>query len=62
MEKTFFDAEFLKSRTRSILCPSCEKEFNIELDQTEAVCEECGENFAIEFATEDFVWHPSQEY
>jgi len=64
MEKTFFDDEFVKN-IRTVLCPSCNKEFTIGLEDTEIFCDDCGEFFDVELIEsypEDFVWHPSEEY
>ena len=62
MQRTFFDDELVKTRAKIVLCPSCDNEFKIDLEQIETVCEECGEFFSINPASEEFVWHPSEEY
>ncbi|MFH1444962.1 MAG: hypothetical protein ABIF08_00605 [Nanoarchaeota archaeon] len=63
MENTFFDEEFSVAKYLA-LCPKCNTKFNVDLDNTEIVCE-CGEEFCVEpivSFTEDFVWHPSILY
>jgi protein-arginine kinase activator protein McsA len=62
MDIIFFNDEFNK---KIVLCPNCKKEFQAGIDDTEFFCEECGENFEVEQLnsfSEDFVWHPSEEY
>jgi len=63
MEKSFFDDEIIKNNRKLVLCPSCKNEFSINLEDTEAFCDECGESFTLlNESPEEFIWHPSQEY
>lgn len=63
MEETFFDDEFVKN-SKTVSCPSCKKQFKIDLNNSEVFCNECGECFEVELNefSEDFVWHPTQKY
>lgn len=63
MQKAFF-VENLKN-TKLISCPNCKKELEVDVNETEFFCEDCGENFELEIMgmfSEDFVWHPSEKY
>jgi len=62
MQRAFFDEELLKNRARIVLCPTCDNEFRIDLEETEVNCEECGESILVDIAPEEFVWHPSENY
>jgi hypothetical protein len=61
MQKSFF--EELKN-TKLISCPNHAKEVEAGMEETECICEDCGENFDAEqnIFSEDFVWHPSERY
>jgi predicted amidophosphoribosyltransferase len=60
MEKTFFDENVLKN-FKTVLCPNCKKEIEVDSEDIEIICDECG--CSIEQApSEDFVWHPSERY
>ncbi len=64
MEKIFFNEKLIKS-TRLTTCPSCDTESRIDVKETEAICEDCGECFSMDFEgsyPEEFVWHPSENY
>jgi predicted amidophosphoribosyltransferase len=62
MQKTSFVDSF--KNTKIISCPKCKKEIEVEPEDSEFFCEECGENFETEqnIFSEDFVWHPSEKY
>jgi transcription initiation factor IIE alpha subunit len=63
MIKTLF-VDNLKN-TKMISCPKCKKEIEVNMEDSEFFCEECGESFGLESAnifSEDFVWHPSEKY
>lgn len=62
MQRAFFDKELIENRARIVLCPSCNNKLDIDLEETEIVCEECETTFDVEASTEEFVWHPSQDY
>lgn len=60
MEKTFFDDKFVKN-FKTVLCPNCKKEIEVDSEDIEIICDECG--CSIEQPpSEDFVWHPSERY
>lgn len=63
MQKNFFDENILKN-TKIISCPNCKKEIEVNIEDNEIVCEECGESFEFEMniSSEDFVWHPSERF
>lgn len=62
MDNKFFSDDFVK-KSRLILCPGCDHEFTVPLEEEEAVCEDCGEEFFLEEEyTEDFIWHPEKKY
>ena len=62
MQKTSFVDSFKNTKITS--CPKCKKEIEIEPEDSEFFCEECGESFELEqnIFSEDFVWHPSEKY
>jgi predicted amidophosphoribosyltransferase len=64
MEQSSFDKNFLKN-IRPVLCPKCNNEFEVNANEVEAVCEECGEciqtNFG-DYSREEFVWHPKRYF
>jgi len=63
MQKNFFD-ECLKA-TKTISCPKCKKEIEVNVEDNEIFCEECGETFETEQLnpfSEDFVWLPSEKF
>lgn len=64
MEKVFFDDKLMKS-SRLTTCPSCDSESRVAVEEQESVCEDCGEQFLLDFEgsyPEEFVWHPGQKF
>lgn len=63
MEKSFLDEDFLKN-TRLVLCPKCEKDIKIDINDEMVLCDECGEEIVINNLEmpEDFLWHPKRKY
>jgi len=64
MESTFFDEELVKNSKKVVVCPHCNREFKIALNDTEVFCE-CGEKIdsdIISLESDEFVWHPSGIY
>jgi hypothetical protein len=61
MQKSFFDE--LKN-TNLISCSKNNKEVEAGMEESECICEDCGENSEAEqnIFSEDFVWHPSEKY
>jgi predicted RNA-binding Zn-ribbon protein involved in translation (DUF1610 family) len=61
MQKALFDS--IKN-TKMISCPNCKKEVEVNIEEADFFCEDCGENIELEqnVSTEDFVWHPSERY
>jgi uncharacterized CHY-type Zn-finger protein len=63
MQKTSFDETF--KSTKIISCSKCKKEMEVESEDSEFFCEDCGESFEmgpLNIFSEDFVWHPSEKY
>lgn len=61
-EGTFFDEDLVKNNKKVVVCPNCNRELKVGLNDTEFFCDECGENFetdVINADSDDFVWHPS---
>lgn len=62
MESDSFDHDLIRN-SRLVLCPSCDSESRVSLADTEASCDNCGEDFLIEEEFgEDFIWHPDKKF
>jgi len=63
MQKYFFIENF--KNTKIISCPNCKKEIEVNAEDTEVICEDCGECLDLEpepLFSEDFVWCPEEKY
>lgn len=51
-------------KTRLVLCPKCDAELIVAIEEDFVECEECGEGIEIleEGYPEEFIWHPSRSY
>lgn len=62
MRNDAIDENFLKT-SRLVLCPHCDKEARVSLEEEELLCESCNNKFEIEEEYgEDFIWHPERKF
>ena len=64
MIKNIFNDDLIKN-SRLVLCPTCDVELRVSLEEEEFECDECGKCSGLcpeGSYPEEFVWHPRRKF
>ena len=64
MANNLSNEEIIRS-TRLTICPECDNEMRVGVDEEDCHCGECGEDFQIGpegMYSEEFIWHPGRKF